>query len=336
MIRQSHTPTVLTNPSLPDNPIILVNEAFLSLTGYERDEVMGRNCRFLAGEETDVEVSGKIRLAVQESRPITATLLNHRKDGSRFWSELHISPILDETGTLVFFVGYQRDITWKVEADEALRDAHAEIGKRLAEREDLIREIQHRVRNNLQTIISLLHLERRRGDPAVRERVGVIARRVGVLGSIHEQLEAFGNWNTIDFGRHLRETSAAFANLFEDTVAIEVDADPFICDVQTAVSLGLITNELISAQLDLVSRGDASRRGEIRVVFRHREDAGVVELTVKIVGAGTIPRLVSDALQPSDIVDALVEGIGAELVLDGGETPTMMLVVPARNLMTER
>jgi PAS domain S-box-containing protein len=327
VFRQSHTPTVLTNPRLADNPIVLANDAFLRLTGYGRDEVLGRNCRFLGGAETDPRVSGMIRVAIQETRSVSATLLNHRRDGSRFWSELQISPIFDADGTLAFFVGYQNDITWRVEADQALRRAHRELGERLAEREDLVREIQHRVRNNLQTIIGLLNLERRRGDPAVRRRLDVIAQRVGVLGDIHKQLETFANWNAIDFGRHLRETSAALTYLFEDGVTIEVDADPFTCDVQVAISLGLIANELIAVQLALVvSSGEAGRAG-IAVRLRHRKEAGILELTVRIVGVEQTPWSGGDIIPPSDIVDVLVEQIGAELVLDGSGNPSVILVV---------
>ncbi|EWY36304.1 hypothetical protein N825_28955 [Skermanella stibiiresistens SB22] len=333
VVRQSHTPTVLTNPRLPDNPIVLANDAFLRLTGHGRDEVLGRNCRFLAGSETDRSVSAMIGLAIEEIRPVTATLLNHRKDGSTFWSEIHISPILDAAGTLAFFVGYQTDITRRVEAEQALGRAHHELGERLAEREDLIREIHHRVRNNLQTIISLLNLERRRLDPAMRQWLSVVSQPVNVLGSIHEQLETFANWSVIDFARHLRETGAALAALFEDS--IEVDADPFTCDVDAAVSLGLIANELISAQLDLVEGSGGEERATITVRLRHHQTAGVVELRIGVADVGNASWSASDALPPSDIVDALVERIGAELVPDPSGRPAVTLVVPTRNLIPE-
>jgi PAS domain S-box-containing protein len=156
VVQASHTPTVLTDPHLPDNPIIFANDAFVRLTGYGRDEVLGRNCRFLRGPETDREVSNRVRTSVDEVRPVSAKMLNYRKDGSTFWNQLHISPIFDEVGMLAYFVGYQHDITEQVEAEQALRYAHQELEGRLAEREGLIFEIHHRVRNNLQIIIGLL------------------------------------------------------------------------------------------------------------------------------------------------------------------------------------
>jgi len=248
VVQTSHTPTLLTNPNLPDNPIIFANDAFLRLTGYGRDEILGRNCRFLRGPETDPEATNCIRNAIDEVRPVSTKLLNYRKDGRPFWNQLHISPIFDEVGVLAYYVGYQHDITEQVEAEQALQLARQELEGRLAERERLILEIHHRVRNNLQTIIGLLNLEVGRADPALRNQFNLIAQRVRVLGSIHEQLESFGHWIAIDFARHLREICAGLTTLFEETVAIDVDAEPLTCDVQAAVPLGLIANELICRQ----------------------------------------------------------------------------------------
>lgn len=170
MVQTSHTPTVLTNPHQPDNPIIFANDAFLRLTGYGRDEVVGRNCRFLNGPETDREVSDDVRRAVEAGEPVSVKMLNHRKDGSRFRNQLHISPIFDEAGILAYFVGYQHDSTRQVEAEQALQQARQELEERVMEREGLIHEVHHRVRNNLQTIIGLLNLEARRGDPLLRQQ----------------------------------------------------------------------------------------------------------------------------------------------------------------------
>ncbi len=141
MVQSSHMPTVLTDPHRPDNPIIFANDAFLRLTGYGRDEVLERNCRFLSGPETDREVSNRVRRAIEDARPVSVKILNHRKDGSRFWNQLHISPIFDEAGILAYFVGYQHDITRQVEAEQALQQARQELEARLAEREGLIHEV---------------------------------------------------------------------------------------------------------------------------------------------------------------------------------------------------
>jgi PAS domain S-box-containing protein len=102
---------VLTDPRLDDNPIVYANESFLELTGFPREEVLGRNCRFLQGQATADEDIDVLRRAIADARPITVELLNHRYDGSVFHNEVHISPVRDERGEVVRFVGVQIDVS---------------------------------------------------------------------------------------------------------------------------------------------------------------------------------------------------------------------------------
>lgn len=96
-------PMVVTDPRQPDNPIVLANRSFLDETGYSSEEVIGRNCRFLQGPQTDPDAVDKIRAAVSAEQEITIELINHRKDGTPFWNQLYISPIYDDDGKLIYF-----------------------------------------------------------------------------------------------------------------------------------------------------------------------------------------------------------------------------------------
>jgi len=101
---------IITDPRRPDNPIVFVNEAFAALTGYSRQEALGRNCRFLQGPGTNSHDVERIRKAVADKRPIEIDLLNYRKDGSLFWNRLLISPVFDG-GELTYFFASQYDAT---------------------------------------------------------------------------------------------------------------------------------------------------------------------------------------------------------------------------------
>ncbi len=102
---------VLTDPRLDDDPIVYANRAFLEMTGYEAAEVLGRNCRFLQGPLTRAETVAELRRGERERRQVTVELLNYRKDGTPFWSRVHVSPVRDGQGEVVRFVGVQVDVT---------------------------------------------------------------------------------------------------------------------------------------------------------------------------------------------------------------------------------
>ncbi|MDR5656273.1 bacterio-opsin activator domain-containing protein [Halodesulfurarchaeum sp. HSR-GB] len=110
----------ISDPSLPDNPLIYVNDQFTETTGYERTEILGTNCRFLQGPETDMDRVAKMAEAVTEQKQVAVELKNYRKDGELFWNRVEIAPIYDESGDVAYYVGYQADVTDRKEAELAL------------------------------------------------------------------------------------------------------------------------------------------------------------------------------------------------------------------------
>nr|AML78827.1 putative LOV domain-containing protein [Ajuga reptans] len=100
---------VLTDALLPDLPIVYASEAFSKLTGYARHEVLGRNCRFLSGADTDPTTQFQIKECIRIQQACTVRILNYRKDGESFWNFLHISPVRNASGKVAFFVGIQID-----------------------------------------------------------------------------------------------------------------------------------------------------------------------------------------------------------------------------------
>lgn len=103
--------TVITNPRIRDNPIVAANKAFCSLTGYVPDEILGRNCRFLAGQGTEPIPRTTLQRAVAEGQPALAELTNYRKDGTAFRNAVMIAPLLGEDGRIAWFVGSQMEVT---------------------------------------------------------------------------------------------------------------------------------------------------------------------------------------------------------------------------------
>ena len=102
---------LITNPRLPDNPIVFANKAFQSLTGYDSDEIIGKNCQFLQGPATDPRHITMIQTALDVGQPIDVDILNYKKSGEPFWNRLHISPVKTDSGEIQYFVSSQLDVT---------------------------------------------------------------------------------------------------------------------------------------------------------------------------------------------------------------------------------
>ncbi|GAA5870609.1 hypothetical protein JCM8547_002061 [Rhodosporidiobolus lusitaniae] len=111
---------VLSDPRLPDQPIVLASPAFCALTGYAKEEIVGRNCRFLQGEATNPEDVVALRTATKEHKPITQLLLNYTKDGQPFFNLLCILPLFSPDGELTYFIGGQTNITGALQASTGL------------------------------------------------------------------------------------------------------------------------------------------------------------------------------------------------------------------------
>jgi PAS domain S-box-containing protein len=111
----------LSDPDLPDNPIVYANSAFERMTGYSQDEIIGRNCRFLQLEDRDQSGLAVIRDAIAKQESVEVTLRNYRKDGSLFYNRLSIRPLLDPDGRVIYYLGVQYDVTNEVEAQQEIK-----------------------------------------------------------------------------------------------------------------------------------------------------------------------------------------------------------------------
>ena len=111
---------VVVDVQAEDHPLLYVNAAFEAMTGYPSAEVLGHNCRLLQGPETDRATVRTMSAAIRRGEQHRCVLRNHRKDGTLWWNELHLSPVRDERGRLTHYLGYQQDVTARIEAEERL------------------------------------------------------------------------------------------------------------------------------------------------------------------------------------------------------------------------
>ena len=219
-IEMTRMPMILTDPHQPDNPIVFANKAFLDLTLYEEAEVLGRNCRFLQGAQTDREMVGQLRDAVAAKESIALELLNYRRDGSPFRNAVFIGPVYDTSGKLLYFFASQLDVTRRRESEKASSQA-----QKMEAVGQLTAGLAHDFNNLLQVVNGNLELAGARveDDRTLRylERAKAAAERGSRLTG---QLLAFARKTRLD-PRPVDVSACVngFADMMESAIGKQVD-----------------------------------------------------------------------------------------------------------------
>ncbi|HJX43222.1 MAG TPA: diguanylate cyclase [Geodermatophilus sp.] len=165
---------VIADAQLPDLPVVYANAAFLQMTGYAEDEVLGRNCRFLQGPGTDPSQIQPLRRRMLAGRDVHIVVLNYRRDGSRFWNDVRISPVVDAGGEITHYIGSQLDVTDRVDRERratylARHDPLTGLPNRAHVLEHLDLELRRARRGGTGVAAVMLDLN---GFKAVNDRLG--------------------------------------------------------------------------------------------------------------------------------------------------------------------
>ncbi|MDR6394168.1 histidine kinase famiy protein [Herbaspirillum seropedicae] len=266
-VEMTRMPMIVSDPNRPDNPIVFVNNAFINMTGYSSAEVVGKNCRFLQGPETDRSVVAEVRRAVAERREIATELLNYRKNGSTFWNALFISPVYDQQGNLKYFFSSQLDISRRRDAEQALGQA-----RKMEALGQLTGGIAHDFNNLLQVItgyLDMINLALRSDKPdlaRVARSADSIRKASGKAAMLTQQLLAFARKQRLE-GRtiNLNSLTEGFTDLVSRTLGGDIT-------VQTELARGLWNCRLDPTQMEvallnvLINARDAMNgRGRVRI-----------------------------------------------------------------------
>lgn len=225
---QTRMAICLCDPHADDVPIVFANRAFRWLTGYDEQDIVGRNCRFLQGPGTDPKAVARIREAIAHEDVVVVELLNYRKDGSAFWNALHLGPIYDADGTLLYFFGSQWDVS-DVRAARA-DERHAK---------ELARELSHRMKNMFAVIGGIVNFTGRSHgiEPQARE----INDRIQALGRAYETTLDEASSGSIEVGQAIRSVLAPYD---PDGRRIRFQGNGLRSDFSAVSVLGLSLHEL--------------------------------------------------------------------------------------------
>ena len=245
-IETTRMPMLVTDARKPDNPIVFANRAFISMSGYLPDEIIGHNCRFLQGPDTDKASVAAIREAIRDRREVSIEILNYRRDGTSFWNALYISPVYNQNKELVYFFASQLDVSRRRDAEEALGQA-----QKMEALGQLTGGISHDFNNLLQVMaghLDLLDARRRAGridDVSLERATNSIRSAVVKASTLTQQLLAFSRKQRLE-GRtvNLNKLTEGITDLVRETLGGGVN-------VQTELDPGLGNCQLDSTQLEV-------------------------------------------------------------------------------------
>lgn len=257
---------ILTDPRAEDNPIVYVNSAFERTTGFARSAVIGRNCRFLQGEDTDKEDVDRLRAAIEAERDVTVDITNYRADGTPFLNRLIIAPIADSDGQVIYFLGIQKEV-YETEREENAADA-------------LLVNVRARVQEDLGLVIDSLRVP----DMDAPLDQDAMTRRLECLQLVYESMMLSDTQaradHGIDLGSLISRVAAAVAHEEgRSGIRYQQTIEPMVVNVDAAVRVSILVSEVLSN------------------AFSHafeRMEEGFVELRMSKLAAGGLRVSVTD------------------------------------------
>ena len=265
-----------------DGTIEWVNQAFTALTGYSKAEAVGKNPRDLvkSGSQQPAMYT-QLWDTIVSGRSWQGELVNRKKSGELYDEEMLITPVLDDSRRIAHFIAVKNDVTER-------NNSRKQLEASLAEKEVLLREVHHRVKNNMQIISSLLNLSAENlGNSESSRIIGELHRRIDTMAIVHEQFYQAQNLSRIDFSVYLGELTSSIIEEMGATPGnpeIRYALEPLLLNLESAIPAGLIVSELVSNAIKY-STARPGTQGIVGVSVKRVAGTGV-ELEVRDNGPG--------------------------------------------------
>jgi PAS domain S-box-containing protein len=316
---RTQVPMVVSDPRLEDNPIIYVNHAFTKQTGYARSAAVGRNCRFLQGEETSKATVDKLRASIQAQESVSVDILNYRASGEPFMNRLLVAPLSDENGELRYYVGIQKELNANQRGTDTER-----MNQQLS-------EVQDRVEADMSMIIGMVrHQSNLSMQPA---EYAALTRRIETLQLLYEEMalsDRHSNEDSIHMGSYISRLACAIGHVYgRSGIRLNLQVEPLNASMEIASRVGLVTSELLSNSFEHAF--DRIETGLVEVRMSQLSGGGL-RLTVSDDGLG-IPNSMqwpSTATMGGRMVAGLIEGLEGTMQLGRGAAGSYVTIdVPA-------
>ncbi|WP_158598400.1 PAS domain-containing protein [Notoacmeibacter ruber] len=306
-LEQTRMAVCVTDPHQPDNPIVFVNNAFEAMTGYAREDIVGKNCRFLQSPRTDPKMVARLRKAIDAEETCVVEILNRRADGTEFYNSLHVGPIYGQDGRLALFYGSQWDVTDLVEERE--RTMRLKI---------IGRELNHRIGNMFAVVGSILRLSRPREGEGKQSFIDA-ENRIQALSRAHQASINMGDnpggaTETVDLHKLVETILLPYQTEQQrNRVTFGGPEISILAHAVSAVSLTLHELSTNAAKHGGLRDGE----GTIRVVWS--VDDGLLDLRWMERGAGEAKRNPEHKGTGAKLINTLVQSIDATVEREWGE-----------------
>jgi len=322
-IEMTRMPMVLTDPNQPDNPIVFVNNAFLDLTLYREEEVLGRNCRLLQGEQTDPATVAELRAAVAEQRAVAVDILNYKADGRPFWNGLFAGPVFDQEGKLLYWFASQMDITRRRVSEQSYLQAQKmeAIGQLTAGLAHDFNNLLQVVAGNLEVATATVH------DPEATLESIARAQLAGEKASkLTQQLLTFARKQRLEPKRlNLNSLVVEFSDMLVrtlgDGVDLHLDLKPGLpaCTLDATHMEMALLNVLINARDAMPDGGRVTIATSTMVDSERLERHGLAPGTYVVIcvidkGQGMPPEVAQRAIEPFFTTKGPGTGLGLAMV----------------------
>ncbi|WP_248324304.1 MULTISPECIES: histidine kinase famiy protein [unclassified Caballeronia] len=322
-VEMTRMPMVVSDPNQPDNPVVFANRAFLDLTEYTEEQVLGRNCRFLQGAETDARAVEEIRNALREQRAVAVDVLNYKASGKPFWNALFIGPVFNKDGKLLYYFSSQMDITRRRISEQSFLQAQKmeAIGQLTAGLAHDFNNLLQIITGNLELAAASLH-----DRQATREAIGRAMSAGEKAGKLTQQLLTFArkqrlepkqlNLNTL-----VVEFSEMLVRTLGDKIDLHLDLKPGLpaCTLDATHMEMALLNVLINAR-DAMPKGGrvtvaTSVINDAERIEAHNLTPGIyVVICVIDHGEGMTPDVVRRATEPFFTTKGPGTGLGLAMV----------------------
>ncbi|HEV2567089.1 sensor histidine kinase [Sphingomonas sp.] len=337
-VRLTRMPMMVSDATLPGNPIVFVNEAFLTLSGYSEEELLGQQPHFMNGVATDPHAIAAYEAAMDQGKDATLELLQYTKGGEPFWAMLFASPLLDDDGKVRNHFLSFLNIQARHDAEDALKQASRELESRVAERTEELRklvaerellmtEVNHRAKNSLAVAASILDMQvRRQSDPAVVEVFAEIRERITSMARLHDLLSRGSSVQHVDLAAYIADLCESIKALNpSDRIKMHMSAEYGInVKADTAFPLGIVITELITNCVKYAF--PEPNTGEI-VTSIERDDNGWATLLVRDNGVG-MGEVRAGSLGYG-LVRALVKQINGQIEIEHKQGVGVLIKFPA-------